>query len=488
MIAADDRVAGVLLHPTSLWGPGGRGDLGPSSRAFLDWMHTAGLRLWQQLPNTPPGAGASPYSSPSAFAADPGLLSVDDLIEDGWLRPDDPGVAELLAIPEGPLDPGLQDRLRTPVLGLAAERALDAVPASFDSDNPWLGGWCRFAAGKEANDGRPWWQWSEPGAEQATARHRALQWLVAGQLQRLRDEAASRGIRLVGDLPIFVAWDSADVWQHRHLFLLDDDGRPSVVAGVPPDAFAELGQLWGNPLYDWDAAAAEDYRWWRARMRTLLGRVDCVRVDHFRGFAAAWTIPADAEDARSGEWTPGPGRALFDALAADLRRWDPVRFASLPVIAEDLGVITPDVEELRDGLGLPGMKILQFAFDGDSKNVHVPANHPANSVVYTGTHDNETARGWFEGTNARCRAALAKAAGRPVTVDDAVYALIDLALDAPARWCILPMQDLLGLGNEARMNVPGTADGNWTWRMTQAHDPARAVWVRRRLERHGRIA
>lgn len=473
------RRSGVLLHPTSLPGPYGIGDLGPEARAFVRWLTDAGQACWQVLPLTPVGAAGCPYASPSAFAGEPLLLSIDDLVDDGLLSADDAaGLADAWAAHDGTeLDYCWQEAHKLPLLRKAARALLAAQDEprfaadreAFAGSSGWIDDWARFAACKRASGGKPWWGWGDGGFDpQVVREEKALQFLFDRQMRRLHAGATALGVQLIGDIPIFVAADSADVWAHRELFDLDPDGWPRVSAGCPPDAFTELGQLWGNPHYDWAANAADGYSWWRARMRALLRRVDVVRIDHFRGFEAAWAIPRGAPDAREGAWLPGPGAALFDAIAADLRTWDPERFGDeLPLIAEDLGVITPPVEALRDGLGLPGMKILQFAFDGDPNNGFLPANQAPNSVVYTGTHDNDTALGWWLTADEDGRRRLGEALGREVTEESAAWALIELAEGAPAETCVVPAQDLLALGHDARMNLPGTVDGNWMWRLAE---------------------
>jgi 4-alpha-glucanotransferase len=488
---AAPRRSGILLHPSSLPGPWGVGDLGPAAREFLDWLRAAGQSVWVLLPLGPVDETGSPYASPSAFAGNPLLLSVDDLVAEGWLDAADPELAALRAAAapaaahdsEHPhadrVDWHLVHHRKLPLLRKAARALLAArgearfPQADWDSflarESHWLAAWAEYAAEKEARGGTAWWEWDGRSArlasEAAVDLERALQFLFDRQFSRLHGAAHARGIELVGDLPIFVAADSADVWQHRELFLLDEGGQPSLRAGVPPDAFAEKGQLWGNPIYNWDACKAQGFLWWRQRVRTLLRRVDRIRMDHFRGFAACWAIPKEAEDARGGAWTPGPGRALFDALAEDLRAWDPPRFGAgpLPLIAEDLGVITPDVEALRDGLQLPGMRILQFAFSGDPRHPYLPANHPTRCVAFSGTHDNETLRGWWEGLDGemhkRVRAML-HVDGREVP-----WQIMERLAASRAELCVFPAQDVAGLGNGARMNVPGTVLGNWGWRM-----------------------
>ncbi len=465
------RASGVLMHPTSLPGPWGAGDLGPASREFLRWLAAGGQRLWQMLPLTPVGPGGSPYSSPSAFAVNPLLISLDDLIADGWLDADADGLKQLWVAPQDRVDFGLQASFKEPLVRRAAEALLAARGSEHfpeadwqafeERQASWLPAWAAFAAERRVREGEPRWCWSGPSRASAEdiAIETAVQFLGFQQIARLRVEASALGVRLVGDLPIFVAEDSADVHASPELFDLADDGRPRVVAGVPPDAFTELGQLWGNPMYRWQRVADEDYAWWRARVRTLLDVVDLVRIDHFRGFAAAWEVPREAEDARCGRWVPGSGRGLFDALTDELGG------GRLPFIAEDLGVITPDVEALRDGLALPGMKILQFAFDGNADNPYLPENHTPGSVVYTGTHDNDTVVGWWDRAPEWSRDALRRCVGGDPGRDGVAWALVEVAMRSPSELCITPVQDLLGLDGGARMNVPGVADGNWRWRL-----------------------
>ena len=443
------RAAGVLLHPTSLPGAGATGRLDASAYRFVDWLAQAGFRVWQMLPTGPVDAYACPYQPPSAFAGDTRLI-----------------------------DPA----------GVDGEDGL----AAFERDNAgWLADWTLFAALHDAL-GRPWPEWPAPLRDrdpQALARARAeqaaaiaaevrAQWRFACQWRALRDYAAARGVLLFGDLPLYCAHDSADAWAHRQLFALDAAGRITGEAGVPPDAFAETGQHWGQPLHDWDAQAAEGWRWWIERLRLLAARFDLLRIDHFRGFCAAWSIPPAAADARSGHWVPGPGRAPFDAIAADL--------GQLPLIAEDLGTITEDVHALREALGLPGMRVLQFAFDGGPDNPHRPAHHPEWSVAYTGTHDNDTALGWWQGLDDPIRERVRDELATDGT--DMPRPLIDAVLGSRARLAVLPLQDLLGLGSEARMNVPGRRDGNWRWRFAAGDlDRASARAWRARLAAAGRI-
>ena len=437
----DVRRAGVLLHVTSL--PGGS-DLGSAAFGFVDFLAEAGCTVWQVLPLVPTHEDdGSPYNSSAAMAGNP------DLICQERAPADDEG-------------------------GLAAWCA---------QQEPWLTPYVEFTALRELHGGAHWWTWPAPLRDrdpEAVAdalapladRIRALlreQWVFAHQWAELRGYAASKGVLLFGDLPIFVSLDSADVWAHRELFHLDDEGRPVTVTGCPPDYFAEDGQRWNNPHYDWDAMAADGYAWWQRRIARQRELFDLVRIDHFRGFEAAWHIPADAPTAREGRWVHGPGK---DVLAALVETAGPGT-----LVAEDLGVITPEVDALRREFGLPGMKVLQFAFDGDPDNPYLPARHGESSVVYTGTHDNDTTLGWWEDLDPESRARVRSALPDP---DEPMpWALVRLALSSTARLAVVPAQDLLGLGSEARMNTPGTDEGNWTWRAPDdAFDPGLAERLR----------
>lgn len=424
------RRAGVLLHVTSL--PGGR--LGPPVVDFLDLLAETSCSVWQLLPLAPthPGDG-SPYNALSAMAGNPDLLDPD---------PDTDPHADT-----GPTGAGY---------GSWRETNAD-----------WLEPYVEFTALRALHDDAPWTAWPSgvrdrdpeavaaalSGHDDELERLRRTQWAFATQWASLRAQAAERGVLLFGDLPIFVSHDSADVWAHRELFLLDAEGRPTTVTGVPPDYFAVDGQRWNNPHYDWDRMAADGYAWWRRRIARQRELFDLVRIDHFRGFEAAWHVPVEAETAREGRWVPGPGAALLQVLVTEA---GPGR-----LVAEDLGVITPPVDALRREFGLPGMKVLQFAFDGDPDNPHLPARHEEQSVVYTGTHDNDTTVGWWAGLD---RAARARVAEHLVDAGEAMpWALIRLAMASRARLAVVPAQDLLGLDSRARMNTPGTDQGNWSW-------------------------
>ncbi len=446
-MTANARRSGVLLHPTSLPGQHGIGTIGRDARAFVDWLGGARQRLWQVLPLTPADGLGCPYSSPSAFAGNPLLLDLDDLVDDGWLDGDDHALATLAeAATEDSrrVDFDLQTAVRLPAVRRAAARVVERGAAGYEA----------FAA-READWLDTWATWSGAQCPHETNAdvERALQFLFDVQWGRLHDAARGAGVSIVGDLPIFVSAGSADVAAHPELFA---DGG---VAGCPPDPFSPDGQRWGNPLYAWGAHRADGFAWWKARVRALLRRVDVVRVDHFRGFAACWEIPVDAP-AADGRWVESPGRELFDALRDDLGG------GPLPFIAEDLGLITPDVIALRDGVGLPGMKILQFAFDGDPANGYLPHHHVPHSVVYTGTHDNDTSAGWYHASDARTQDVYRRYCARDGS--DPAGTLTRLALSSVADTAIVPLQDVLRLGGEHRMNVPGTVGlHNWTWRVTE---------------------
>jgi 4-alpha-glucanotransferase len=470
------RISGILLHPTSLPGPHGSGDFGPAAFHFVDWLVTAAQSAWQVLPLTPIGPGNSPYASVSAFAGSPLLVAFEPLIERDWLAP--VAAAEIAGFSASRIDfervvPWRMAKLEQAAAGFfsradAGQR--EAFATFCRAEAGWLDDYALFMALDTHYRARgigPWQQWSpeharrDPAAlAQARAAHadtlrfwQFVQWCFFTQWRAVMDYARQRGVTLIGDLPIFVAGHSSDCWARPDLFQLDARLEPKVVAGVPPDYFSATGQRWGNPLYDWDAMQREGFAWWIARVKHELARADLVRIDHFRGFAGYWEIPADKPTAVDGHWVAAPGTALFNALKHSV--------GALPVIAEDLGVITPDVEALRDGFDLPGMKILQFAFGGDGTHAFLPHNYTPNCFVYTGTHDNDTARGWYDSATERERAyALAYLDMQPLAVH---WAMIRAACASVARAAIYPMQDVLGLGAEARMNMPGQM-GYWTWR------------------------
>lgn len=478
-MSAPGRWAGALLHPTSLPGRFGVGDLGPAAVAFLDWLARAGQSVWQVLPLGPVDIVGSPYGTTSAFAGNSHLISPERLVEDGLLTAELLEQAPRFAPERFDFEPVAawkeallrrsHDRFRTlPDSSDSAVRSEIEGWIAAPEQQTWLPDWALFAALKVRHGGVPWPRWPEPlrrrdpAALEAARRELAdevalesfRQALFARQWGRIRSEAAARGIGILGDLPIYLSGDCADLWARPELFDLDADGNPTKVAGVPPDYFSEDGQLWGNPLYLWKRHAAEGFSWWIARLRVQLARHDFLRLDHFRGFQAFWELPAGAPNARDGRWVPGPGRALFDAARAALGR--------LPLVAEDLGYITPEVDELRRGLELPGMKVLQFAFGADGSD-HAPHRLTRDTVIYTGTHDNDTARGWFASlSRADRRRALVYLGG---TAKGVAWSMVRAAYSSVAQLAVVPVQDLLDLGSEARLNTPGVPSGNWTWRL-----------------------
>jgi 4-alpha-glucanotransferase len=472
------RASGVLLHVTSLPSRYGIGDLGPGALAWIDRLHDTGQSWWQALPVGPTGYGDSPYQALSSFAGNGLLISLDWLIEDGLLHASD---CQGHTFPANEVDYGAVIRFKHAVLEtLRARFSSGARPdlkiafEQFCHDHAhWLHDYALFQALKAKYAGAHYLEWPaelvqrEPTALARARRELAgeidavglAQFLLFRQGKRLREYAQARGVRLVGDLPFFVAADSCDVWAHPEFFLLDERRRPRFVAGVPPDAFTSQGQLWGNPVYDWDVLRQMGYRWCIDRLRALLAHVDLVRLDHFRAFAAAWHVPAGAGTAQTGQWVPGPGAEFFNVVQRELN--------GLPFIAEDLGLITPDVIALRDQFHLPGNRVLQFAFDGQPDNPHLPHNHIFNAVAYTGTHDNPTTRGWFEELPDHQRSIVWSYLKRPAGESGEVaWELIRRAWSSRAALAIVPLQDLLNLGAEGRMNHPGRAEGNWRWRCT----------------------
>ena len=485
MFDLTERRAGVLLHPTSLPGPDGIGDLGEEAHRFVDWAASAGLRLWQWLPVNPIGPGNSPYQSVSAFAGSPWMVALLPLRKAGWLDPEADAAAagtheraefDTRRVQFERVLPWRDRQLRRASAGFAARATAGdrtRLQAWAASQAHWLDDYALFMALRTHEQERPWWDWPAPWrdrdpaalreAAQALAPElahwRFVQWCFDEQVGQLRAHAARRGVALVGDLPIFIAHDSVDVWSARHLYRLDAAGQPTVVAGVPPDGLSPEGQRWGNPLYHWPRMAEDRHAWWVARLRRALVHADVVRIDHFRGFAACWEIPADEPTAAGGRWSPGPGRALFDDLREAL--------GPLPIIAEDLGTITPDVVELLQACGFPGMKILQFAFGGDGHHPFLPHSYPRDCVVYTGTHDNDTARGWWDHAPEHERRFCARYLG--CSTDDVHRAMIRGALQSVAALALFPLQDALGRPSADRMNLPGTQGGHWAWRFAR-HD------------------
>ena len=465
------RASGILLHPTSLLGPG-VGDLGEQAFRFVDWLADAEQSLWQVLPLVAVNEGGSPYNALSAFAGNPLLLSPAELHLHGLLGEEAAAAPDL---DDDDLDFAAVMRWKDAVVRAAHALVADdeELRADFrayrEEEAAWLDDYALFRALRDAHGGRSWAEWPDalrcrdPRALRAARdelaveidRHAYAQYLFDVQWAAVRRYAHRHGVRIIGDVPIFVAYDSADVWAHPELFELDGELRPTVVSGVPPDYFSATGQRWGNPLYRWDVLERTGYRWWIERFRRTLAMVDVVRIDHFRGFESYWEVPADQETAMHGRWMPGPGRRLFDAV----RR----RLGGLPLVAEDLGIITAEVEALRDDLDLPGMRVLQFAFGGDDPgNPHLPRNYVHNAVAYTGTHDNDTVLGWYADADRHAKTEVDQEVG---TGADMHWRLIEAVLRSAAGWAIVPLQDVLGLGGQARMNTPGVAEGNWAWRL-----------------------
>lgn len=483
-----ERSSGVLLHPTSLPGPFGIGDLGPAAYNWIDFLAETGTSLWQVLPLGPTGYGDSPYQCFSAFAGNPYLVSPQKLLMDDLIHSDD--LVDQPTFPAGEVDYGAVIPWKLGLLDRAFSRFqhrddpdLQAAFEAFQAEQAhWLSDFALFMAVKETQGGVAWVEWPAPLRDRqpdalrhfrdqhqtALQRQAFRQFLFFQQWGQVREYAHAKGIQIIGDIPIFVAHDSADVWANRDLFFLDEVGQPTVVAGVPPDYFSESGQLWGNPLYRWDVHKQDDYGWWMARLRSVFSLVDIVRLDHFRGFAGYWEIPAEEDTAINGQWRDGPGADFFRTVKHV--------FGELPIIAEDLGEITPDVIELRDQFDLPGMKVLIFAFGNGPENEFLPHTYRENYVVYTGTHDNDTVRGWFERVEEHERDFARRYLGR--SGEDISWDLIRAAWSSVAVFALAPMQDLLGLDNEARMNYPSTPSGNWTWRMKQEDLSA---WLRSRL-------
>lgn len=489
-----ERTCGLLLHPTSLPGPHGCGDLGTAAHAFADWLAGAGQRLWQMLPVVPPAGGSSPYQSSSVFAGSPWLVSLELLARDGLLSADD--LASTL--PGSSVDFAATEAFRAERLRKAFEvfrlQPPDAFFAFCQRERAWLDDFALYSALKVKHGGVGWSKWPWPlrsrqpealrqAAEELTLEvrfHQFVQYAFHQQWAALRAYCAERGVALVGDIPIFCAHDSADVWQNPHLFFLDGEGEPTVVAGVPPDYFSPTGQRWGNALYRWDVHRQQGYGWWIARFRSMLEKFDAVRVDHFIGFHRYWEIDAHAPTAVSGRYRPGPGGDFFAAVESAL--------GPMPIIAEDLGVVTPEVDAIRERFGFPGMKVLQFSFSADpGARINLPHNFPADSVVYTGTHDNNTTRGWHDELIEGARKDPAVKRDLALVHDyldtdgsDIAWVLNRAALRSQSRIAVLPVQDLLGLAASSRMNTPGVAEGNWSFRLV---DGALTKDIQARLRR-----
>jgi len=470
------RVSGILLHPTSLPGRHGIGDLGPEAYRFVDFLADTKQQLWQVLPLGPTGHGNSPYLSYSSMAGNPMLISLEVLVERGLLYPDE--LHELEELPDYLVEFDHIIPIKSRLLERAASRfhnvASDEDKATFETFSEecdfWVDEYAFFMALKDAHGGAGWTQWDEaiarrkPEAMQEWREklsadifgHKFQQFEFHRQWQALKQYANERQIQIIGDIPIYVAHDSVDVWAYTDNFMIDPETlAPAQMAGVPPDYFSETGQLWGNPTYNWAVLKERNFNWWLQRLKAILDYVDLIRVDHFRGFAAFWAVPAGEDTAMNGQWVEAPGYELFETVKREL--------GTLPILAEDLGVITPDVEKLRDTFEFPGMKILHFAFGSDNNNPYLPFNYVSNCLVYTGTHDNDTTLGWYEKIGDYDRGRLQQYVGC-ISPEGIHWTLIRLALLSVANQAIIPLQDVLGYGSDCRMNTPGLSEGNWGWR------------------------
>jgi 4-alpha-glucanotransferase len=503
------RSSGILLHPTSLPGRFGIGDFGGEAYRFVDWLAAAGQVYWQIMPLTPTGYGDSPYASYSAFAGNTNLVSPEMLVESGLLAESD--IQNTPDLPAERVDYGKVIEYKRGLLEKAFNnfrakaKTDEALRRDFegfrDFASVWLEDYALFAALRDGHKGADWNKWEtglvkrEHGALEGARRafaerveaHGFFQYVFFTQWIKLKRYANERGVQVIGDMPIFVAHNSADVWSRPHLFKLKEDGSPAVVAGVPPDAFSETGQLWGNPIYDWERVRGDGFKWWVDRVRETLKIVDVLRLDHFRGFASFWEVPAEHETAEHGQWVKAPGRELFNSLKGALG-------GKLPIIAEDLGTITPDVHALRDEFGFPGMRVLQFAFGGDPHDTHLPHEYTPNTVAYTGTHDNDTVVGWFQ-QRSRDDASEGEKRERELCLkylgtdgSEINWDFIRAAQMSVADICVAQLQDVLGLSSDARMNTPASAEGNWAWRFTEGAlaDELRAR-LREMTEIYGRL-
>ncbi len=471
-----ERLSGVLLHVTSLPSFGGIGDFGPAAYEFVDFLVAAKQRLWQVLPLNPTGYGSSPYSALSAFSGNASLISLERLVEAGWLAAE-----RLEGLPghDGPCDFGIAKEKKEPLIEEAAANFLDNATAGgrarfqrfVHDSSSWLTDWALYSVLRRRFGYKLWVEWPTEYArrdEAAMARvmdesgralaiEQAVQFLFQEQWADLRAYCAEKKVEILGDVAIFVSYDSADVWTHPEIFELDEDRKPKRVAGVPPDYFSETGQRWGNPLYRWSLLQERGFGWWVERFRRALTLYDSVRLDHFRGFEAFWSISAEEETAMNGQWVKAPGQALFARLKEVLGK--------LPFLAEDLGLITPEVDDLRERFGMPGMRILQFAFAELGQHIYLPHRYVPDTVVYTGTHDNNTTLGWWREDATAAEREELQVYTRPIEHDgDVVWTMIKLAATSVANTCVFPMQDVLHLGSEGRMNTPSAPEGNWTWR------------------------
>jgi 4-alpha-glucanotransferase len=475
-VGNQERLSGILLHVTSLPSYGGVGDFGPAAYEFVDFLAAAKQRMWQVLPLNPTGYGSSPYSALSAFAGNPLLISLEFLVRDGWIAGE-----RIAGLPghDGPADFGAANRLKIPLIEEAAANFLDRAPedarAKFQEfchyNLSWLPDYAMFSVLRRVYDYASWHEWPEAQARRRDdalaevlskygrelAIEQVVQFFFNEQWCALRGFCGERKVRIMGDVAIFVSYDSADVWTHPEMFELDEDLKPLRVSGVPPDYFSETGQRWGNPLYKWGLLKERGFDWWVARIRRSLTLYDVIRLDHFRGFEAYWSIPASEETAMNGQWVKAPGHELFDRLKEV--------FGTLPFVAEDLGLITLEVDELREHFEMPGMRILQFGFSDRGSHLYLPHRFVPNTVAYTGTHDNNTTLGWWREDVSEAERRNAQTYLQRIDHDeDIVWTMIRCAARSVANLCVFPMQDVLHLGSEARMNTPSAGAGNWTWR------------------------
>jgi 4-alpha-glucanotransferase len=494
-----DRRSGLLLHPTSLPGKYGIGTLGQEAYNWINFLESAGQRLWQVMPLGPTGYGDSPYQCFSAFAGNPYLINLEHLVSENLLSDSDLQAAPTFSddsVDYGPVISFKIDMLNRAFQHFstsASTEQRDRFNIFTQEKTGWLEDYALFMACKEAHGGKSWNNWDEgvrsrnPEAlsewrsklVNEISKQKFWQWLFFEQWNAVKSYANSKDIKVIGDIPIFIAYDSADAWSNPDLFYFDEGGNPTVIAGVPPDYFSATGQRWGNPLYRWDVMKKQKYAWWIERFKGTLELVDIIRVDHFRGFEAYWEIPASEETAIKGAWVKAPGADLFKTVREVL--------GELPIIAEDLGVITPEVEKLRDDAGFPGMKVLQFAFAADAADPYLPHNYVRNAVVYSGTHDNDTTRGWYAQASEKERDFVRKYLARGD--DNIAWEFIRLAFSSVADTAVAPLQDVIGLGSEGRMNTPGLPSGNWSWRMKWEQLP---YWVAPQLREmatmYGRLA
>lgn len=485
-----ERRAGILLHPTSLPATPGNGDLGPEAYRFVEFLAASGISVWQTLPLGPTHEDGSPYQCLSVHAGNPLLISLDWLQERGWLIPPDRIDCNL------PPAQYREECLRQAWQGFQQQQEPEprqAFEAFIASKSEWLDEYALFAAIRRQQQQSHWMEWPEPlrdrHSDTLNAARKSLrdeidlirfeQFVFFRQWQELRAYGNRHGVYLFGDMPIFVSHDSAEVWAHREYFAIDEHGQAQAVAGVPPDYFSATGQRWGNPHYNWQRMQEDGFHWWIARMQTQLELFDLIRIDHFRGFESYWEIPAESETAIQGHWVKAPGRALLETLFS--------HFHTLPLVAEDLGTITPEVTQLLNRFNLPGMKVLQFAFDGDPDNPYLPHNHLHNCVIYTGTHDNDTTLGWHQSLPEEQRAYLHEYLNLPA--EEMPWPLIRAALQSVAQLAVVPIQDILALDSQHRFNTPGTSEGNWQWRFDWEQVPhGLPARIRHMVELYGRKA